>query len=248
MLPAAGRGRRGRGRGVRAGLARHPAARPLHRGVAGQGDGGARRRAGRPPTPASSPPSSTAATCGRRARPWCPASPPSPWSACSSATSPTWSTTASPPRWRTTSTRSRPGTEEALPWLTRFYFGSAGAGRHPPRGATATRSEALGLKATVAAHLSEIDAREINSIPLGDGDATASRSWRGSAATGPTSSGGRPGLHPRRPGARRADDRAGRGDPRRAVQRPRARRRPRERARRAGQGRAASGPTSRWAR
>ena len=29
--------------------------------------------------------------------------------------------------------------------------------------------EALGLKATVAAHLSEIDAREINSIPLGDG-------------------------------------------------------------------------------
>ena len=29
--------------------------------------------------------------------------------------------------------------------------------------------EALGLKATVATHLSEIDAREINSIPLGDG-------------------------------------------------------------------------------
>ena len=62
--------------------------------------------AARPPTPASSPPSSTGATCGRRGPPWSPPSPPSPWSACSSATSPTWSTTGSPLRWRTTSTPS----------------------------------------------------------------------------------------------------------------------------------------------
>lgn len=56
------------------------------------------------------------------------------------------------------------GSEEALPWLTRFYFGdaadSAGAG---PRAQ-------LGLKASVASHLSDIDAREVNSIPVGTGD------------------------------------------------------------------------------
>ena len=62
--------------------------------------------AARRPTPASSPPSWTAATCGRRARPWCRATPPSPWSGCSSGTSASWSTTGSPPPWRTTSTRS----------------------------------------------------------------------------------------------------------------------------------------------
>ncbi len=58
------------------------------------------------------------------------------------------------------------GREEALPWLTRFYFGTAvpGAGN-----GHADEVEALGLKATVASHLSEIDAREVNSIPLGDG-------------------------------------------------------------------------------
>ncbi len=43
------------------------------------------------------------------------------------------------------------GDQEAIPWLQRFYFGNG----HP------------GLKTMVAARLEEIDAREVNSIPLG---------------------------------------------------------------------------------
>ncbi len=58
------------------------------------------------------------------------------------------------------------GTGESLPWLTRFYFGSDAPGAMPSDG---TEVDTLGLKATVASHLSEIDAREINSIPLGTG-------------------------------------------------------------------------------
>ena len=58
------------------------------------------------------------------------------------------------------------GREEVLPWLTRFYFGSGVPGAGAGNG---DHVEALGLKATVASHLSEIDAREINSIPLGEG-------------------------------------------------------------------------------
>ena len=58
------------------------------------------------------------------------------------------------------------GTGEALPWLTRFYFGSDVPGAMASDG---TEVDTLGLKATVAAHLAEIDAREINSIPLGEG-------------------------------------------------------------------------------
>ena len=58
------------------------------------------------------------------------------------------------------------GRGEALPWLNRFYFGTAGPGAGPEAG---TGGAAMGLKASVAAHLSEIDAREINSIPLGEG-------------------------------------------------------------------------------
>jgi DNA topoisomerase-1 len=54
------------------------------------------------------------------------------------------------------------GRGEALPWLTRFYFGTNGV-------AEDGGGAAMGLKASVAAHLSEIDAREINSIPLGEG-------------------------------------------------------------------------------
>ena len=52
---------------------------------------------------------------------------------------------------------------------------SISAARSPGRGngtggdGTRDDVDALGLKATVAAHLSEIDAREINSIPLGSG-------------------------------------------------------------------------------
>jgi DNA topoisomerase-1 len=57
------------------------------------------------------------------------------------------------------------GREEALPWLTRFYFGTSGP--VPDNGAS--NGGAMGLKASVAAHLGEIDAREINSIPIGEG-------------------------------------------------------------------------------
>ncbi len=73
------------------------------------------------------------------------------------------------------------GREEALPWLTRFYFGEARgerkgkqeengdatrrAGAGAPGGETDTAR--LGLKEAVAEHLGAIDAREINSIPIG---------------------------------------------------------------------------------
>ncbi|MGH9007948.1 MAG: type I DNA topoisomerase, partial [Acidimicrobiales bacterium] len=97
------------------------------------------------------------------------------------------------------------GHEEALPWLTRFYFGASGPRTNgstkrtngssgsssatsgsnrsatPPNGSNGSDSPALasapvelggdtlrlGLKAAVAVHLGEIDAREINSIPIG---------------------------------------------------------------------------------
>jgi DNA topoisomerase-1 len=49
------------------------------------------------------------------------------------------------------------GDEEPLPWLTRFYFGSPGA-----------KGEGEGLKQMVAERLAEIDARAVNSIPVGD--------------------------------------------------------------------------------
>ncbi|MDQ3570928.1 MAG: DNA topoisomerase, partial [Actinomycetota bacterium] len=46
------------------------------------------------------------------------------------------------------------GNEEAVPWLTRFYFGNG----------------TPGLRPMVSDHLGEIDAREVNSIPLGTDD------------------------------------------------------------------------------
>jgi DNA topoisomerase I len=101
------------------------------------------------------------------------------------------------------------GTEESLPWLTRFYFGGTepahgsnggggpahgsngggapahgnngggapvdGNGDHAPSanggGATAAAAHrsGLGLKREVSTYLGEIDAREINSIPIGVG-------------------------------------------------------------------------------
>ncbi len=70
------------------------------------------------------------------------------------------------------------GSGEALPWLTRFYFGSGAPGAMVSDG---SEVDTLGLKATVAAHLSEIDAREINSIPLGlgsDGEPIVARVGR----------------------------------------------------------------------
>ena len=64
------------------------------------------------------------------------------------------------------------GREESLPWLTRFYFGPEGAGHDGgphdggPHDGAATTGQ-LGLKEAVATHLADIDAREINSIPIG---------------------------------------------------------------------------------
>ncbi|HUY63790.1 MAG TPA: type I DNA topoisomerase [Acidimicrobiales bacterium] len=74
------------------------------------------------------------------------------------------------------------GSQEVLPWLTRFYFGDGDqpqdATKTAPATATATANgngngQAVrhvthrGLKADVATHLGEIDARAVNSIPLG---------------------------------------------------------------------------------
>jgi DNA topoisomerase-1 len=49
------------------------------------------------------------------------------------------------------------GTEQSLPWLSRFYFGTDGD----------TPDGNQGLRRMVSEHLGEIDARQINSIPLG---------------------------------------------------------------------------------
>jgi DNA topoisomerase-1 len=73
------------------------------------------------------------------------------------------------------------GREEVLPWLTRFYFGEAGAdgsgsdgngsrhggGTDAQKAAARSETVRLGLKQEVAEHLGAIDAREINSIPIG---------------------------------------------------------------------------------
>ena len=113
--PAAhGRGRPAVGVGPRARVAHHPAAGPLHRGIAREGHGGARRR------PASTY-ASVIATILDRGYVWkkgtalVPSSPRSPWSGCSSDTSPIWSTTGSRLPWRTTSTTSPRGTRSPSP-------------------------------------------------------------------------------------------------------------------------------------
>jgi DNA topoisomerase-1 len=57
------------------------------------------------------------------------------------------------------------GDAEPLPWLTRFYFGKQGAGG----GANGKSggAEGDGLKQMVAERLGDIDARAVNSIPIG---------------------------------------------------------------------------------
>jgi DNA topoisomerase-1 len=71
------------------------------------------------------------------------------------------------------------GRGEALPWLSRFYFGTTEGRTNGKSGSEGSDGHAgapgelggdtlrLGLKAAVALHLGEIDAREINSIPIG---------------------------------------------------------------------------------
>jgi DNA topoisomerase I len=82
------------------------------------------------------------------------------------------------------------GSQEALPWLTRFYFGENGTAPESsaavrevaprtveptagdgdgraPRPDSEDGHERRGLKEEVASHLGEIDAREVNSIPIG---------------------------------------------------------------------------------
>jgi DNA topoisomerase-1 len=78
------------------------------------------------------------------------------------------------------------GNEESLPWLTRFYFGAGdgdeaskpesangtdgnGKGNGNGTAAGAGQRSGLGLKREVSTYLGEIDAREINSIPIGTG-------------------------------------------------------------------------------
>ncbi|MGH9018823.1 MAG: topoisomerase C-terminal repeat-containing protein, partial [Acidimicrobiales bacterium] len=73
------------------------------------------------------------------------------------------------------------GAREALPWLTRFYFGETGPaangsgnGNRNANGKAAGsngdggESSTMGLKSEIALHLGEIDAREVNSIPIGE--------------------------------------------------------------------------------
>ena len=63
------------------------------------------------------------------------------------------------------------GTEEAIPWLERFYFGDGDGDGRPVEVATVEGGQ--GLKRAVLDHLGEIDAREVNSIPIGvDDDGT----------------------------------------------------------------------------
>ncbi|MDQ1417600.1 MAG: topoisomerase [Acidimicrobiaceae bacterium] len=52
------------------------------------------------------------------------------------------------------------GSEETIPWLQKFYFGDATSDQ---------REIQAGLKLMVHDQLAEIDAREVNSIPVGDG-------------------------------------------------------------------------------
>jgi DNA topoisomerase-1 len=68
------------------------------------------------------------------------------------------------------------GAREALPWLTSFYFGDPGAnGNDVGSGSGGDVADGngngdlkRGLKSEIAVHLGEIDAREVNSIPIGD--------------------------------------------------------------------------------
>jgi DNA topoisomerase-1 len=61
------------------------------------------------------------------------------------------------------------GREEAVPWLKRFYFGvdAAPAKNKKAAAPSSTSNLSVGLRTLVAERLNEIDARAINSLPLG---------------------------------------------------------------------------------
>lgn len=63
------------------------------------------------------------------------------------------------------------GQEEAVPWLKRFYFGvDAAPAKVKSSRAGGTGPLSVGLRTLVAERLNEIDARAINSLPLGKDD------------------------------------------------------------------------------
>ena len=149
-----------------------PSRPPLHGGVARQAPRGARGRAGRPPTPRSCRRSRTAATCGRRARRWCPPSRPSPSCGCSEEHFPDLVDYAFTARMEDDLDDIAAGEEEAVPWLSRFYFGPTPAGDGPPAPTAAKAGPARGiaaegLKLLVSERLDDIDPREVNAIPIG---------------------------------------------------------------------------------
>jgi DNA topoisomerase-1 len=81
---------------------------------------------------------------------------------CSSGTSPTWSTTRSPPRWRTTSTRSPAARPTPSRGCRSFYFGDEAGERRAGRRDGIARASRRWCPAS-----RDIDARDVNSIPLG---------------------------------------------------------------------------------
>ncbi len=63
------------------------------------------------------------------------------------------------------------GSEQSLPWLRRFYFGAGEPENDNAQSAPERdNAEDLGLQAMVSERLGEIDARAINTIPLGKDD------------------------------------------------------------------------------
>ena len=120
------------------------------------------------------------------------------------------------------------GNQGRTDWLDGFYFGGA-------QGSEGSIARAGGLKKLVGINLEEIDAREINSVPVFDDIVVRVGRY------GPYLERIRDGVSPagqpaRRPAARRADPRGGRAAVLGAAGGPLAGRRPGDRARDRGQG------------
>ena len=154
LLPALTVGQHRAGGVAHAERPHHHAARPLHRGQPREAARGARHRPAVAPGRASSRPSSTAATCGRRARRWCRPGPRSRWSRL---------------------------LEQHFDELVDYAF-TARLEDDLDAIASATRTEAAlaartstsatsdhcpGLKRLVEENLDKIDAAEINTFPIG---------------------------------------------------------------------------------